>query len=154
MTRPCPSNSCSRSIASQRTLRAVPAPRQLALLVAALAVLASGCGRESEEDRVRSTLESFADATARKDYQALCDDLFSQKLVEEVRRTVPCEIALKDSSLGDAEKPKLEVQRVRVEEERATADVRSSAANQPPSQDTVELIREDGQWRIISLSSS
>ena len=132
----------------------MPAPRQLTVLVLAAAVLAAGCGRESEEDRVRSTLQSFADATARKDYQALCDRLFSEKLVEEVRRTVPCEIALKQSDLATAKNPKLEVTRVRVDGKRATADVKTSAANQKPSQDTVELVQEDGDWRIISLTSS
>jgi len=133
----------------------VPAPRPLTLLVLAVAAVpTAACGRESEEDRVRSTLRSFAEATARKDYQALCDDLFSKRLVEEVRRTVPCEIALQQSDLATAKDPKLEVTRVRVDGKRATADVKTSAANQKPSQDTVELIQEDGDWRIISLTSS
>jgi hypothetical protein len=132
----------------------VPAPRAAALLaVLAVAAPLAACGRESEEERVRATLRSFADATARKDYQALCDELFSRKLVEEVRRTVACELALKNSDLGAAKQPKLEVTRVRVDGERATADVKTSAANQPPSQDTVELVKEDGGWRIISLTS-
>ena len=115
--------------------------------------LAAGCGGESEEEQVRSTLDTFAAATAKKDYDAICDDVFSKRLVEEVRRTLPCEIALKNSDLGAAKQPKLEVTRVRVNGERATADVKSSAANQRPSQDTVELVQEDGEWRIISLSS-
>ena len=132
----------------------MPAPRLLAVLALALTLVASGCSRESDEDRVRDTLERFADATAKKDYQALCDDLFATKLVEEVRRSVPCELALRNSDLGSAQKPALRILRVRVDGKRATADVRSTAANQPASEDTVELIREGDDWRIIALSSS
>jgi Putative lumazine-binding len=130
----------------------VPAPRRLLVLLVAAALVA-GCGRESSEEQVRSSLDRFAQATAEKDFQTLCDDVFATKLVEEVRRSVACELALKNSSLGEAEKPKLEILSVKVDGDRATADVRSSAANQPASQDTVELIREGDEWRIISLSS-
>ena len=133
----------------------MPAPRHLVLLaLLSLAGGAAGCGGESDEEKVRDTLERFADATARKDFQTLCDDLFATKLVEEVRRSVACELALKNSSLGDAQKPKLEIRAVKVDGDRATADVTSSAANQPRSEDKVELIREGEEWRIISLSSS
>lgn len=131
----------------------MPAPRHLLTVLLATAVTAGGCGGESEEEKVRAKLDQFATATAKKDYDAICDDVFSKKLVAEVRRTLPCEIALKSSDLGAAKDPKLEVSRIRVDGERATADVRSSASNQRPSQDAVELIQEEGDWRIISLSS-
>ena len=124
----------------------------LALIATALA--GAGCSGESDEEKVRETLNRFADATARKDYQAICDDVFATKLVDEVKQSVPCELALKNSSLGEAQKPKLEIGSVKVDGDRATADVKSSAANQRPSQDKVQLIREEGEWRIISLSSS
>ena len=93
----------------------MPTPRLLAVLALACAVVAAGCSRESDEDQVRDTLERFADATARKDYQALCDDLFASKLVEEVRRSVPCELALRNSDLGSAQKPQLRILRVSVD---------------------------------------
>ena len=131
----------------------MPAPRHLLVSAVVLGLTASACGRESEEERVRATLERFAAATAAKDYDALCNDVFSKQLVEEVRRTLPCELALKNSDLGSAQKPKLEVKRVKVDDKKATADVRSTAANQPASDDTVQLVQEDGGWRIIALSS-
>jgi hypothetical protein len=133
----------------------MPAPTRSRLLVLALtfALAFAACGRENQEDEVRSTLDRFAKATAAKDFQTLCDDLFAAKLVEQVNRALPCELALKNSSLGDAQKPELRVLSVKVDGDKATARVRSSAANQPASEDTVGLIREDGTWRIISLSS-
>jgi hypothetical protein len=128
--------------------------RLLALLGLLALVGVSACGRESDEERVRETLQGFADATARKDYQRLCDDVFSRQLVEEVRRTVPCEVALRNSSLDDARNPRLEVRSVKIDGDAASAVVRSSADNQPASEDTVRLVREDEQWRIAALSSS
>ncbi len=127
--------------------------RPLALIVIACVLPLSACSRDSGEREVRDTLQAFGDATARKDYQRLCDELFSEKLVEEVRQTVPCEVALKNSSLDEARSPKLEVRSVKVDGDTATAVVRTSAANQPASQDTVRLVREREQWRIAALAS-
>ncbi len=120
----------------------------------AVCLALAACGRRDDEGEVRETLTAFAEATARKDYQRLCDELFSEKLVAEVRRTVPCEVALRNSSLGDARSPKLEVRTVKVDGDTASAIVRSSAANQPPSEDTVRLVREGQGWRIAALASS
>jgi hypothetical protein len=129
----------------------VPARTLLALLaVAALAV--AGCGGESEEKEVRSTLDRFASATASKDYQTICD-LLSRDLVDEVRKVnLPCEVAFK-RGLEDVEKPSLRVQRVVVDGKTARATVRSSAANQQPSEDEVRLVKEEGEWRVASLAS-
>ncbi len=102
---------------------------------------------------MRDTLNAFAEATAKKDYQRLCDEIFSEKLVEQVRQQVPCELALKNSSLGDARNPKLEIKRITVDGEVANATVATSAANQRPSEDTVRLVKEGDDWRIQALSS-
>ena len=125
--------------------------RAISLLIV-LALAAAGCGRSPERD-VRNTLNAFAEATAKKDYQRLCDDIFSAKLVEQVRRQVPCEVALKNSSLGDAKDPKLEIKRITVDGNVANAVVSSSAANQRASEDTVRLVKEGDDWRIQALSS-
>jgi hypothetical protein len=120
--------------------------------VIVLAFPLAACGR-SDEREVRDTLEAFAEATAKKDYQRLCDDLFAEQLIEQVRRQVPCELALKNSSLGDARSPKLVIRRITVDGDKASADVTTSAANQPASQDTVSLVREGDEWRIVALAS-
>jgi hypothetical protein len=127
--------------------------RAVTIAVLSAALLAGGCGGESDESEVRETLDAFAAATARKDYQRLCDELFSSALVEQVRREVPCELALRNSSLGDAREPKLEVKSVEIDGDTATAVVSTSAANQRPSEDTVRLVREKDGWRIQALAS-
>jgi hypothetical protein len=127
--------------------------RVVLVLVAALAAWPAACGAD-DEARVRETLAAFADAVARKDHQRLCDELFSRALVEAVSRTLPCEVALRTSELERARRPAIAVRSVTVEGGTATARVRSSAANQPPSEDTVRLVREDGTWRIAALASA
>jgi hypothetical protein len=126
--------------------------RRLALPLLILALLAAACGRSEERD-VRDTLEAFVQATAKKDYQRLCDDIFADALVEQVRRTVPCEVALQNSSLNDARDPKLQIRSVKVDGKTATAVVASSAANQKASEDTVRLVKQGEDWRIAALAS-
>ena len=126
-------------------------PFRAITLLFVIAVLA-GCGRSPERD-VRDTLNAFREATAKKDYQRLCDEIFSSKLVEQVRRQVPCELALKNSSLGDAKNPKLEIKNIKVDGSTANAVVTTSAANQRSSEDTVRLVKEGDDWRIQALSS-
>ena len=123
----------------------------LALTLACAALLA-GCGDDDEGD-VRATLGAFAQATAAKDYQRMCDDLLSPKLIEQIRRVnLPCEVALR-TGLEDVEKPRLEIRSVKVDGDTATARVHSTAANQEPSDDVVKLEKVGGEWRIASLAS-
>jgi ketosteroid isomerase-like protein len=128
-------------------------PARVMLPLALVAALATACGGESQEEEVRATLDRFATATAGKDFQTICDDIFSPRLVDQFSQTIPCELALSRSSLNDAEKPTLRVLRVSVDGDKATARVRTAAENQPASEDDLGLVRENGEWRIISLTS-
>ena len=131
----------------------MPAPRSLVAVALAAAAMLSACGR-SEEREVRETLEEYAQAVERKDYQALCDDLLAARLIENLRRVgAPCEIALQQG-LGDVEKPSIVVESVKVDGDTASAVARTDAANQEPSKDTIRLAKEDGDWKIFDLSSS
>ena len=125
-------------------MRAAPA-----LLVA---LLLAACGGESDADRVRDTVERFGAASARHDYQQICDELISPQLAAKVEEIgLPCELAFK-RGLEDVRKPKLTVRGVQVRKNRALATVHSTAAGQKPSDDVVELVKEDGQWRISALA--
>ena len=127
--------------------------RPLVLLLCALAALTLvACGGRDDEEDVRAVLQRFATATAAKDFQTICDRVFAEDLVEEVRKSVPCEIALRSSDLGDAEAPRLEVLDVTVDGDRASAKVRTSADNQESSEDTVRLVREEEGWRVQALA--
>jgi Putative lumazine-binding len=131
----------------------VPAPRPIVVaLLAASVALAAGCGADDEGD-VRATLDAFAEATAKKDYQRMCDELLAPELIEQIRRVnLPCEVALR-TGLEDVEDPRLRVGTVKIDGDTASADVRSTASNQEPSRDTIRLVKVDGEWRIASLAS-
>jgi hypothetical protein len=124
------------------------------LLVLAVCVLI-GCGDSgpSDEEQIRSTLTQFGDATGKGDYGALCERVLAPKLVESLEQIgLPCEQALA-KGFEDVKDPKLSVGQVTVKDDRATAQVRSSAAGEEPSEDTVALVRVGDAWRIESLGA-
>ncbi len=125
-----------------------------AALVLILSAALAGCGsREpSDEEKVRSTLSAFADATAKKDYQRLCDEIFARELLRGISEIgLPCEVAMR-KSLEDVDNPRLTVGRVTVRGKKASAEVRTSAEGQAPSRDTVRLVKVQQDWRVSSLS--
>ena len=128
--------------------------RPVRYLAVALLLLA-GCGEQgpTPEEQVRSTVAEFGRATAAKDYGALCDRILAPELIEEVESIgLPCERALRQG-LQDVEDPRLTIGEISVREDEATAEIRSSAAGEAPSQDTLELVNLDGEWKISSLGT-
>ena len=125
------------------------------LLLALAACLLVGCADDgpSDEQKVRATLERFQRSTEARDYRALCDEILAPKLVESVKRIgVTCEVAL-EKGFEDVQEPRLAIGSITVRGDSANARVRSSAAGQDPSDDTIELVRVEGEWRIASLGS-
>ena len=132
----------------------MPRPPVAIVLTAALAAAMSltACGK-SDEDQVRDVVTRFAQATARKDYQQICDDLIARRLAETVEEFgLPCEQAFR-TGLGAVRYPRLQIVRVRLKKDKALVTVRTSASNQMPSTDTLQLVREDGSWRIAALAA-
>lgn len=125
-------------------------PRFVAVLLVAAGL--SGCGGgPSDAQQVQAAVEAFARATAAKDYQGLCDRLLAPDLVQEVEQAgLPCEVALRQG-LGDVQAPTLTIGAIKVDDDKATAEVNSAAQGQPPSRDTLQLQRVGDSWRIASL---
>jgi len=118
-------------------------------IVGAVLVLKPG---PNDNEAVSQTLEDYAAATRDKDYQTICDTLYATDLVERVRAAgLPCEVALR-TGLEDRQNPRLEVLGVEVNGEQALARVRSTAGGEVASTDLVRLVKEDGDWRVASLS--
>ena len=125
-------------------------------LVAAVAVLLAGCGQSgpTDEDLVRRTVVDFGRATAAKDYRALCQRILAPSLIEDVASIgLPCEAAL-EQGLSGVKEPRLTVGKITIDEDRASAQIQTSAANQAPSSDTLKLERVNGQWRVASLGGA
>jgi hypothetical protein len=125
-------------------------------VVVALAVLLGACGGKdapSDSEQVRDTVVGFGRATAAHDYKAMCARL-APALLDKLRQVgVPCEQAL-EQGLGDVKSPKLSVGKITVDDDTATAQVRTSAEGESPSDDTVQLRRVNGSWRISSLGKT
>jgi hypothetical protein len=118
-------------------------------IVAAVLTLRPG---PNDSEAVSRTLDDYAAATRDKDYQTICDRLYARDLVDRVRAAgLPCEVAL-ETGLGARQNPQLSVLGVEVNGDQALARVRSSAVGEPVSTDLVRLVKEDGGWRIASLS--
>ena len=130
----------------------MPAPKPLILaLLCAVAAMAGGCG-DDEED-VRDTLSRYAKAVEQKDYQELCDELLAKQLLDNLQTVgLPCELALQ-RGFADVQKPSITVRNVKIDGDEATAVARTDAANQEPSEDTIRLVKEDGDWKIFALST-
>ena len=123
-----------------------------AVAAAALALAGCGSGGPTDEQLVARAVTDFGRATAAKDYRALCDRILAPSLIAEVTSIgLPCEQALR-RGLGDVESPRLTLGAVEVNGDRATAEVRTAAANQAPSSDTLRLERVRGSWRVASLA--
>jgi hypothetical protein len=121
-------------------------------VVVVVAVLALRPGPNEEKD-VRAALDRYGQATRAKDYQTLCDDLFSKAIVAGLTNAdLPCEVALKLSSLETVRNPQLTVLAVEVSGDQALARTRSTAVGETPSLDTIKLVKESGGWRIASLT--
>ena len=124
------------------------------LTALALAVALTGCGSKkppSAEAQVRSTLQSFVTAVEKRQYQKLCDEIFAPALLKQAQSIgLPCEVAMR-TSLEDVRDPKLTVGTVKVTGKTASAEIKTAAAGQPPSTDTIRLQRLNGRWRVSAL---
>jgi hypothetical protein len=128
----------------------VPVLVRLAVLAAVLTLAA--CGKEKPTQAVRKSVERFGKAVAAHDYQELCDNLLAANLIAALEeRGVPCELALK-TGLGATKDAKISIKTIAVNSNRALVGVHSTAANQAPSDDTLNLVKEHGKWKVSSLA--
>jgi hypothetical protein len=122
------------------------------MLLAAAAL--AGCGGPSDEQQVRQAITDFAHAAAHKDYAKICNQLFAPRLTERSERiNLPCEAAIA-RTLDNVHDLEVTIGAVEVDGTKASAQVRSSAAGEKPSEDTMQLVKLDDHWRIASLGGS
>jgi hypothetical protein len=126
-----------------------------ATMATGLAACGGGDQRPSpaaERAAVRGALVQLEQATATRDYRVLCGRVLARELVRKVASAgLPCEVALR-LGLRGVRSPHLQVTTIKVNGNRALAEVFSGARGQRPSTDIVQLVRESGAWRVTSLA--
>ncbi|HYP47696.1 MAG TPA: nuclear transport factor 2 family protein [Thermoleophilaceae bacterium] len=128
-----------------------------AALGLALALGLVGCGEgKGDEEQVTSTVNGVYDALADKDADQVCDSLSAagkRQITRGADRSLSCEEVFKRglSLAGDALKDakRAEVTQVKVEGDKATASVKYKKET-----GKVELLKEDGKWKLNDLGSA
>ncbi|MET0600545.1 MAG: hypothetical protein ABW167_01005 [Baekduia sp.] len=133
------------------------------IALSALALAVAGCGADEEgggggggvpaEQQVREVVARFGVATRAKDYQQICDQLLSKELVDKIEGIgLPCESAVQ-RGLGGVRNPTLAINEVSISGSRALVSIHTTAAGEAPSDDALQVVREDGEWKIASLAA-
>jgi hypothetical protein len=118
-----------------------------AVCVAAL-VAAIGCG-QSDEQQARDVVQDYVDARAEGDYGRVCE-LYSESFKQELATGPNCEAFVEEQSSG-AEPGELEIVDVRVNDDKATADLDATSESGAPIRIGLQLERQDDDWRITAL---
>jgi hypothetical protein len=144
---------------------AAPARPLTLLVVSALALGACGqSAKDSAKDfqgdqrAVAQTIEDLQTQGTKRSGDAarkICTDLLAPQLVARIRQasSKPCDAVIKDA-LGDTDAFELQVQKVTVDGDRATAVVASQAKGEKDRIDTLTLTKVGNAWKIASLGGS
>jgi Domain of unknown function (DUF4878) len=129
--------------------------RTALLLVLVAVVPLSGCGiggddGGSDQDAVEQVMSNLETASREGDGDRICDEIFTPKLSASVAKSADsgrCTSEVKDKLFSpDTE---IEVEEIDVPDE-ANATAKVTEANGNVS--TVHLVKQDGQWRIRSVT--
>ena len=123
----------------------------------AVAAFLAGCLGADEEARPASgaprdiavVVQRFEQATAERDFAALCDELFTAAARERAGGD-DCERLTRSAAAGIA-RPRIETKAIEVEGDTARVEVTTRATGQAPVPEVIELRREGGEWRVEAL---
>ena len=127
-------------------------------LVVVLAIALLGGGGDDEPERITGAPKEIAAvvarlerATQRREFNVLCDDLFTRSARERAGGK-DC-VALLRETAKDVRKARIRLLDVRVQGNRARARVRTTSEGQTAVEETIDLVRERGRYRISALVS-
>ncbi|MFL5822647.1 MAG: hypothetical protein ACJ764_04320 [Solirubrobacteraceae bacterium] len=111
-----------------------------------------GCS-DSPADQVRAKVQQLVQATAQKDYRAICEDVLAPSLVAHLTKNgIPCPAAMR-LALGSVHNPTVSIGRVIIHGSTAWAITLTSARGQRATLAAIKLLRTHPGWRITSLGS-
>jgi hypothetical protein len=121
-------------------------------------VLAAGCGGDDKGSpkpisgpakEVAGVVQRLEKATAQQDFATICDDLLSAATRRQAGG--PDCVQVLGRRAADVKRPRILVQAIEVEGNRAQARVRTTATGQAATTDVIRMVRENGRFRITSL---
>lgn len=123
-----------------------------AVLMLCLAPAGCGGGGGDDTQQVSDVVTSFVDAGNHRDAAGACELLAKQQLqaVRKLGGGGSCASVVGGLLTGATGNTSVEVDEVRVEGDRATADVTVRQGGRPPRSLSLLLVREDGEWRLAS----
>ena len=144
---------------------AMPARPMLAVVLAAGAAVAGGCGAaegsdvesasfpEPERQAVSATVRDIADATRSRDYEQLCADYLAAPLVKALdaeRGTERCPDQI-ELSLRDVDETALAVRDVRVSGTNAVAVVQPTGTGDVEARARLTFVKEGSRWKLSGV---
>jgi hypothetical protein len=121
-------------------------------------MLLAGCGGGKKPQpkpisgpakEVAAVVAQLEKATAQKDFSTICDDLLAESTRKQAGG-VDCPAVLEARARGVA-RPRIAIQGIEVQGERAQVRVRTTATGQAATIDVLRLVRENGRFRVIAL---
>ncbi len=94
-------------------------------------------------------IQRLEKATARRDFTTICDDLLAAATRKQAGGD-SCPDVLDQRARGVTH-PRIRIQSIEVSDNEARARVRTTATGQAATSDVIRLVREQGQFRILSL---
>ncbi|MCW2984620.1 MAG: nuclear transport factor 2 family protein [Conexibacter sp.] len=139
------------------------APTRILALLAALPLVLSACGQsakdsagdfQGDQKAVAQTVEDLQSAGRKADTGKICGDLLAPALVAKIKQASngTCDKVLKDA-LSDADSFELQVKKVAISGNTATATVESDGGSKKRT-DTLQLVKDGGAWKIATLGAS
>ncbi len=133
-----------------------------ATIVAAISVVCAlplvACGTTARQKQARRPAQLVADAVSAlqhdlgtRNYRDLCEQVFSTQ-ARNAAGGISCPASLARESKG-VKNPSIAIQRIDVNGRSATAQVLTSAAGQAKVPETIELVWENGRFRVSALAS-
>jgi hypothetical protein len=126
-------------------------PMRALLATLVLAVAVAGCG-SSDSDQIHATLDAFSRAVATRDAKPICDQVLAPQLVARLEAVgLTCQDAIRRFFFScNVKHPTLQVGRVTIRRNNATALVFSGASSQSPGIFALGLVKTSKGWRVAT----
>ena len=127
-------------------------------MASSVLLASSGCSLGADEEpkpvsgaaaQIAATVNRLERAVAQRDFATVCDQLFTATARERAGGD-ECARQLRSAAEG-VERPRIEIERIDVKDNQATARVRTEAEGQARVSDELQLRRQGGRWLVEAL---